>query len=461
MKKKQFAIVDLETTGGSARYDRIIEVAIVLHDGNEIIDQYQTLVNPKQTIPEQITRLTGITNEMVADAPEFYEIAREVVERTESAVFVAHNVRFDYGFLKREFERLGYTYSRRLLCTVRLSRKTLPGLRSYSLGNLIKHFDIKVKDRHRALADALATAELLEIILQKESGSQQIDALVNEGIKETNLPSGVDLDKLHGLPEECGVYYFHDENGGVIYVGKSLNIKKRVMNHFSKTTSKSNTIFRYVRDISFEITGSELVSLLLESYEIKRLQPFINRAQRNVQFPYTIQVYHNQANYLSFEIIKSKKPKTEGHTVVAEFPKQSSARGKMARVVEQFELCRRLCDLEKNIGSCFYHQINLCRGGCVGKESIEEYNERAQNAIPSLGVAFENNFFLIDQGRTPEERAIVLIEEGLYRGFGFVDADENDQEQWKTAVKSYPHNPDVQKIIRSFVLKDKLTRIAF
>ncbi|MFZ1750838.1 MAG: 3'-5' exonuclease, partial [Saprospiraceae bacterium] len=157
MKQKIYAVVDIETTGGMAKRDRITEIAIVLYDGREIIDRYETLIQPDRSIPYEITRITGIDDAMVADAPRFYEVAKKVVEMTDNTIFVAHNVRFDYSFIKEEFATLGYTFTRRQLCTVVLSRKAFPGLKSYSLGNLIKHFDIKVQNRHRAMDDVLAT----------------------------------------------------------------------------------------------------------------------------------------------------------------------------------------------------------------------------------------------------------------------------------------------------------------
>jgi DNA polymerase-3 subunit epsilon len=227
-------------------------------------------------------------------------VAKEIVELTEKAVFVAHNVRFDYSFLREEFKRLGYTYTRKTLCTVRLSRKAFPGLPSYSLGNLIKHFNISVADRHRAMADTLATTQILEMILQQEEGKENINELVNMGIREALLPKAIDIERIHGLPEECGVYYFHDTFGQVVYVGKSKNIKKRVATHFAKKTHKASLLQKHVADISFELTGSELVALLLESYEIKRLAPPINRAQRQKIFPYFIHYYHDPDGVFSF-----------------------------------------------------------------------------------------------------------------------------------------------------------------
>ena len=192
-----YAIVDLETTGTSARNGRITEVGIVLFDGEKIINQFSSLVNPERSIPWEITRITGISNEMVQSAPKFYEVAKKIVELTQDAIFVAHNVGFDYGFLRKEFGALGFTFSRKQLCTVRLMRKVFPGFRSYSLGNLIKRFDIEVKNRHRALDDALATTELLRRVLRKNEGEEELNLLVNEGLKSSNLPKQIDLEFLH------------------------------------------------------------------------------------------------------------------------------------------------------------------------------------------------------------------------------------------------------------------------
>ena len=463
MKKKLFAIVDIETTGGNAKVDRITEIGIVTHDGERIIEQYETLVNPEIAIPDFIIKLTGITNEMVANAPHFYQIAKKVVEQTEGKVFVAHNVRFDYSFLKMEFERLGYNFSRPKLCTVRLSRKILPGLASYSLGNLIKKFNIQTVARHRALADAQATAELIQIILKVDHSDATIEQLINQGIKETSLPSDISLEKLHDLPESVGVYYFHDEHGNVVYVGKSINIKKRVMEHFSKPTKKADKLHRYVHDISFELTGSELAALLLESFEIKRLQPFVNKAQRQRQFPYTIQYFADEGGYTNFELIKSKTPKSEGYNIAGEYPQQKSAKSALLALTDRYQLCRRLSGIESKSGNCFYHQIQLCRGACVGKEPVAKYNERALLAIEQLDTELDGTFFIVDEGRHQGEKVIVLIEEGVYRGFGYVDSNLSGHlpAHWINEIKKYPANPEVHKIIRHYIAKKNIQIIPF
>jgi DNA polymerase III subunit epsilon len=267
-----FAIIDVETTGGTARFERITEIAIVLHDGEKIVDTFSTLLNPERSIPWNITQLTGITDQMVADAPKFYEVAKKIVEMTEDAVFVAHNVSFDYNFVREEFARFGYTYTRKQLCTVRMARKTFPGLPSYSLSNLKKHFGIQAKRAHRALDDTLATVEVFEKILAA-GGVKDAKMLLRQTLREAKFPTGIGMERIDAIPEACGVYYLYDKHGNVMYVGKSLNIRKRLLEHFADTSAKGEKLRAGVADISYEVTGSELVALLLESAEIKRLQP--------------------------------------------------------------------------------------------------------------------------------------------------------------------------------------------
>jgi len=457
---KRYAIVDIETTGGRASRNKITEIAIVLHDGAQIIDSWSTLVNPECYIPYGITQLTGITQEMVQDAPKFYEVAKDIVEMTKGTIFVAHNVRFDYSFIREEFSRLGYTFSRRQLCTVRLCRKAFPGLRSYSLEHLIRHFNIKVKDRHRALADTMATVQVFEKILQKENAEATMTNMVNLGIKESLLPKNLTLEKLHALPESCGVYYFHDADGNLAYVGKSINIKKRVAEHFTKVTEKARKLQQHVHEISYELTGSELVALLLESHEIKYHRPYINRAQRRRNFPYVVHQYTNTAGYLCYGIAKPLAKDRKKLNIVSEYPKAGNARAHLARVVEEYELCNRLCNLEKGQGVCFNYHLKKCYGACGTFETAEAYNERAMAALERLSTVFEEDFFIIDRGRTVQERTVVLVESGEYRGFGYVDAEEGqDFQQLRDAIKTYESNPEVKKIIRRYLVSSKTAKV--
>lgn len=448
----EYAIIDIETTGGRAGRDRITEVAIVIHDGEKVIDQFESLLDPEVTIPLNIIRITGITNEMVQGQPKFYEIAKKIVEMTEGRVFVAHNVRFDYGFIREEFRNLGFTYSRRQLCTVRLSRKVFPGLRSYALGNLIKHFKIKVNARHRAMADTMATVELFEKIMQKQNGEEETKDLINRGIKESKLPQGITLEYLHGLPEECGVYYMHDEKGDVIYVGKSINIRKRIMEHFTDQTRKAAVLQKNTRSISCEVTGSELIALLLESSEIKALSPKVNRAQRTKTFPYLIHQSENEDGYITFEIKTLKESKKEKLNIINEYGKITHAKSALQRMVNEFELCTKLVGIDSGSGACFYYGLKQCHGACAQIEPPEAYNERANEAKERLSVVLEGHYFIIDKGRTPGEKSVVAIEEGEYLGFGYFDEHDftGSVEDMLECIKYYKSNSEVKRIIKRF-----------
>lgn len=458
MKNKRYAIIDIETTGGKATRDKITEIAIVIHDGEKIVDTFETLLNPETYIPYGITQLTGITQDMVADAPKFYEVAKKIVQMTEGAIFVAHNVRFDYSFIREEFYRLGYTFTRKQLCTVRLSRKAFPNFRSYGLDNLIRQLDLTISDRHRAMGDAKATTELFEMILQREENKTAVNDLVNLGIKEALLPKSITLEHIHALPEECGVYYFHNNKGEVVYVGKSIHIKKRVAEHFSKKTDKAARLQQHVDDISFELTGSELIALLLESAEIKRLSPPINRAQRVRNFPYVIHQYYNDDGYLCFATAQVSSKTRKGVKVISQYPKMSRAKGHLSRIMNDFELCARYCNLQNGTGACFNYHIKQCYGACAKLESVEEYNSRAEQAADLLSTIFEDNFFILDNGRSRQEKSVVLIENGNYQGFGYIDEEEmnGDPEQLRDIIKPFSGNPETTRIIQRYIHDNKV-----
>lgn len=453
---KLYAIIDIETTGGQAKRNKITEIAIILHNGEKVIDSYETLINPECSIPYNITQLTGITQDMVNGAPKFYEVAKKIVELTEGAIFVAHNVRFDYSFIRAEFARLGFTYTRKQLCTVRLARKAFPGLPSYSLGNLIRHFNIKVNKRHRAMADTQATLVLFNKILAKEKGEEQIHDLVNLGIKEALLPKNINLETLHALPDACGVYYFHDEQGTAAYIGKSINVKKRVAEHFSKKTDKASKLQQFVHDISFELTGSELVALLLESHEIKNLRPYINRAQRRRFFPYVIHSYTNDDGYICLDVARAASIKSRvNYNIIAEYPKPMSAKSHLQRVLAAFELCAKYCNLEAHHPNspCFPYHLKQCHGACVQKEPVESYNERAREGMEKLSTVFEEDFFLLDVGRTPQEKSVILVENGAFYGFGYIDVEDTSggTAALRDVIKPYLSTPETTRIIRRFM----------
>ncbi len=465
MKSNLYAIIDIETTGGRASDSKITEIAIVLHDGEKIIDTWESLINPETYIPPFIVNLTGITQEMVKDAPKFYEVAKKIVEMTENAIFVAHNVRFDYSFIKEEFKKLGYTYTRKQLCTIKLSRRTFPGLRSYGLSNLIRSLNLKNKNRHRAMGDTMTTVELFEKILAHQENNHQINDLVNLGVKEALLPQNISMETLHNLPEACGVYFFNNPNGYPVYIGKSINIKKRVMSHFSKITQKAAKLQQAVFDISYELTGSELIALLHESQLIKSLNPKINRAQRTKNFPIMIHTYYNEEGYICFETAPNSRTNKKSKHIVTSFPSATRAKGKLIQIQKKYELCPSLCHTDIGNKPCFNYHIQLCKGACIGEESATEYNDRATLALDAINTVFTENFIILDKGRTEFENSLVIVENGSCLGFGYIDKDEviNEAEDMKNFIKSYPSYPETARIIQNYVEKNfgKLKIIKF
>ena len=458
---RKYAIVDIETTGGHLRRDKITEIAIVLHDGTQVLETFQSLVHPGRSIPPHISRLTGITDEMLVDAPKFYEVARQVVEWTEGCIFVAHNARFDYTFLKRAFESLGYTYTRKQLCTVRLSRMVNPDLRRHGLDALCRHYDVRMSNRHRALDDALATACIFQEMLGGQSGPGAVENIVNYGIKASRLPPAITLEQLHDLPESCGVYYLHNEFEQVIYVGKSINIKKRIMQHFADNTAKANRLQQRVHDITFLETGSELVALLVEQEEIKRLQPDVNRQLRKKLFPFALYQFIDNEGYVHLKAEKLKKRTPEGYQVIKEYPKLKYAKGHLEGLIEEFNLCQHRCGDKTGIGACFNTRIGTCQGACIGHEIPESYNVRAREAISYLQRTVKDNFFIVDQGREAEEKSVVLVEDGQVQGYGYLSEGTviSHVESLRDVIEPLPHNRDAQRIVHWYVKEKKMEKL--
>jgi len=450
-----YAIVDIETTGGSARLERITEIAVYIHDGKHIVDEYSTLVNPERNIPYFITALTGISNEMVEDAPKFFEVAKKIVEITEGNIFVAHNARFDYSFIRQEFSMLGYNYKRPLLDTVSLSRKLLPGHKSYSLGNLCKDLSIEIRGRHRASGDALATVRLMELLLERDRELNNGGLVKNR--KASKLHPALDMQKITDLPEEPGIYYFHNESGEIIYVGKSRNLYQRVNTHLSNNTSSREMEMRsIIADISWERTGSELVALLLESAEIKTRKPLFNRAQRRTGFRWGIYSFTDENGYIRLEYRNVK----DDAVPLALFSSKENVRAKLDQVISQYNLCQKLCGMYETPGQCFHRQVSLCRGACCGEEEPRSYNERALQALDEF-VFRERNFFIIDRGRDTEERSAVKIVNGKYAGYGYFNI--NDVGFGLTAIhdciRNARDNRDIQVIIKGYLKNHRVEKI--
>ena len=452
-----YAIIDIETTGGNPRADKITEIAVLVHDGNSVVSEFTTLINPECRIPYHISALTGITNEMVAHAPKFFEIARYLIELTDNQVFVAHNVSFDYGFVRSEFQRLGYEYKREQLCTVSLSRKLFPGHRSYSLGRLCDELKIPINGRHRAMGDAIATAELFSMLL--EAGKSPYGGHL---VQLSGIPAEIhpDLDPgiFSKLPEAPGVYYFYNRDLELIYIGKSRNIKSRVLSHFNRAvTGKAMQMRSQIADISFEVTGSELIALLRESYEIKKHKPLFNRAQRRSLFRYGLFTGKDENGYIRFYY--EKITETDTLPVVC-FATKAEALGFLNGIVNKFGLCQKLCGIYGSAHHCFHYEIGLCQGACTGKESPATYNLRAGKVLDHYCFGIQN-LLILDSGRNQDEQGAVKIENGKYIGFGYFSSQyaSRDDSIIHECIRSFPDNREVQQIIRQYLRNNQVEKL--
>lgn len=443
---ERFAVIDVETTGLSPKHERLTEIAIIIIEDGKVVDEFSSLLNPEKKIPYRITQLTGINNQMVQEAPHFFEIAKQVVQMTENCTFVAHNASFDYRFIQAEFSRYGFDYQRKLLDTVKLSRKLLPGFRSYSLGKLTAQLGIQINGRHRALGDAMATAELFLRLLKINPELSHV--------KIRGLHSHLKQEQIDAIPHETGVYYFFDEKDDLIYIGKSNNIHSRVISHLNNTTTRKAMEMREkIARVDFQLTGSELIALLLESNEIKTHMPIYNRAQRRTMNIWGLYHSLNSDGYQTLEILKTQETECVPLSV---FKTKKSATSALENLTDEYQLCQKLNGLYKSNGACFHYSIQQCLGACVGEEEPENYNLRANQLIKRYQYQ-NSNMLIIDKGRHSSEKSIVLIEGYVYKGFGFVDESELDQpvEVIASFIKKYPNNKDVATIIRSYLRQAK------
>jgi len=447
----KYAVVDLETTGGFALRNRVTEVAIYLHDGQKIVDEFHSLINPERNIPPFITQLTGITNEMVSAAPTFKDIASDIDELTRDHILVAHNAGFDYSFLRREFKALGMRFIRKKLCTVRLSRKIFPGLNSYSLGALCTSLGISIDHRHRAFGDARATVTLLEQLLEHDKDQYISDAL-NRRSREGTLPPNLPKKEFERLPEDVGVYYFLNKKGKVIYVGKAKNIRNRVITHFLNFGASRRSIeFRdQIHNVAYELCGNELVAYLLESHEIKKHWPRFNRSQRFTNYCWGVHRYTDQNGYTRLVVARSSK----SDRPLISFRSFDETWEFLRNQVEKHLLCKRLCNIQTLKESCLDYPVGKCKGACVRQESSQDYNQRVDECIEDFKY-LNNSYLILEKGRHHQETSLVWVENGQYRGFGFVDdmIQEHEMDDIIKSIQPYADNQDVQRIINTYLSK--------
>jgi DNA polymerase-3 subunit epsilon len=445
--KTEYAIVDIETTGGNASGSRITEITIIIHDGINILNRFETLVNPQKDIPLPIFALTGITNDMVRNAPIFDDIAEEVFQMLTGRIFVAHNVNFDYSFIRHQLEEAGYKWTARKLCTVRAARKIKPGFGSYSLGNLCNSLNIPIENRHRAGGDADATAILFSRLLQWDSEGH-IEKMIKKTAQDQRLPPNLPPADFEQLPEKPGVYYFYNKERKVVYVGKAVNLKKRVASHFSghKITPQRQHFLRDIYSISYEVCATELMALLLECTEIKKLWPVYNTALKRFDPKYGLFHYEARNGYKYLAVGKLAR----FQTCVEVFHSQYEGINLLRGLAEKFDISHRFCKYGTTAegGALLPNDIS-------DLPEIEGHNSKVEQALDHISMN-KPTFAIIDKGRSTDERSCIYVENGHFYGMGYVSADIGFTEplELKDYVTQHKSNQYIMQLLSTYVQKN-------
>ncbi|MEM9076588.1 MAG: exonuclease domain-containing protein [Bacteroidota bacterium] len=390
-----YAILDIESTGGQYNEEGIMEIAIYKFDGHEIIDRFMSLINPEREIQPFVSKLTGINNKMLRTAPKFHEVAKRIIEITEGAVIVAHNAQFDYRILRTEFRRLGYDFQRKTLCTVDLSKKLLPDAKSHSLGKLVRSLGIPMSDRHRANGDALATVKLFKLLLAKDSEKSIIQEVMRDA--EHGELSANQLQMVSQLPSKTGIYYMHDKEGEIIFLGKTKDIQKRVNQHFTNVGQLARKLQKETKKVSFELTGSELIAILKEYQEVKRTRPKHNHISKKRLFSHAINFSSNGSPKIELDIVKSSQRKSKS----IGFNGMSSAKSFIKKMSAAYE-------------------FEILNESIENGEDIPNGHQKWESIFEKYSL-LNKNMALFDRGREVGENSFVLIKEGQLKGYGYVE----------------------------------------
>lgn len=405
-----YAVLDIETTGGQFNEEGITEIAIYKFDGHQIVDQLISLVNPEKDIQPFVVKLTGINSAMLRLAPKFYELAKRIIEITEDCVLVAHNASFDYRVLRNEFSRLGYDFQKDTLCTVELAQKLLPEMPSYSLGKLVRNLGIPLADRHRAYGDALATLKLFQLLLSKDTEKTILTSMIKSDIKTGFNPKFFDI--TDNLPTSVGIYYIHNEEGQIIFIGKSRNIKKKIMQHFTNNSVLFKKVQKETYTVTFEKTGNELIAILKEAEEILLNTPKYNKVTKKGIFPYSLYIKTNLQGYFYFSLEKTDGRK-KNHMA---FTSLAEGRKFIDKITAEFELPFYLEVIHEKKSKKVTEETF-----CTTFElNFKEYNTLLINLLQQYSID-EGHALILDKGRTINERSAVVLENGKLLGYCFYD----------------------------------------
>lgn len=451
-RKKLYAVLDIETTGGKFNEEGITEIAIYKFDGHKVVDQFISLINPEQPIQPFVVKLTGINNNMLTSAPKFYEVAKRIVEITSDCTLVAHNADFDYRILRTEFRRLGFEYERSSICTVELAQQLLPGQISYSLGKLSRSLGIPIADRHRASGDAQATVKLFKLLLDKDSRKNILKKMVKSS-SGYSVNSKKLLQMLEEVPSITGVYYFYDKEGEIIYIGKSKNIKKQINKHFTSDSTKAKLLQREVESITYEATGNELFAILKENEEVK-----INRPKFNIHnlsqrlFNFALYSFTDEKGYVNLYLDKIDDEKEP----ITTFVNYAQGNNFITKATADFKLCSSLINKSKRKGECLNYSVQNCDGACIEEETPEAYNSKIEQLLEK--ISFKNkDVVLIDKGRQIDEKSVVLIEDGLLKGIGYFQLNHQIKsiESVRSIITPMEHDVRRQHLLQNYLRKNK------
>ena len=449
-----YAILDIETTGGKFNEEGITEIAIYKFDGHGIVDQFISLVNPEIPIQPFVVRLTGINNEMLVNAPKFFEVAKRIIEITQDCIIVAHNATFDYRILRTEFRRLGYEFNVKSLCTVELSQKLMPEQVSHSLGKLVRALGIPMADRHRAAGDAMATVKLFKLLLAKDTEKIILNELIKSEVQKGIAPKLLDI--IDKLPSSTGIYYIHKEDGTLLFIGRGKNIRKRVNQLFTGIKASAKKIQREVFRVTYEETGNELIALLKETEEITINKPVYNKMSKKNYFTWALYSEIDPQGYLTLKLEKADGRKKE----IISFTSELEGTNTLLSITTDHNLCKKLTGLYQSKTHCSQHTINECDGACIGKILPKEYNARVQDFIEQSHFDGKT-LVIVDRGRNINERSAILIEDGEYKGYAFVDLNYqiNKLEILKSILVPMSSNIDTRNTIQNYLRKNKVLRI--
>jgi len=428
-----YVIVDIETTGGNKNNGRVTEIAAFKHDGAKVIDSFQTLVNPKMPIPPFVQNLTGISDKMVSEAPLFEEIADEFDQFTANAIFVAHNVNFDYRFLREEFRRIGRDFTRKKMCTVQLSRKAFPGLPSYSLGKITKELSITLNGHHRAAVDAEATARLFEKIIQKESQKDLFD--LNYGKPDFTLIASplIDEELIDSIPDESGVFYFYDHKDRLLYVKRSQHILTDICKKLSESDSESGkSLLKSLYRIDWNILGSDLLSQLEEAHEVVHKNPEFNSGKFSMK-PRFAAYFEVTEAHIKLRLEKIR-PRLKADVFFSSF----------------HEGLQYFKDRSQEVGI----SLDFVKNGKYQTPTLMVDVHKGEQLFP------QDEFYVFDEGRVAQEESFILVKGTHVIGYGFSNTLTGDTRiSEDELIRTFKPLPHLELVMRTFLQKGRYQRV--